>query len=206
MEIPPLNHPVTLRSADGVEYLSRSEGVENGALVLATPFELVGRTRAWEGTEVTVCWTSDSGLCELSLTIVGSAVDGAVRVWHARPATDATRTRRLNRRAHVRVPLSSRVHVEHRGTAHSGIMLDASEGGLRCRLSRVELPDAATVTASFTVGEDSFALSGVVHRVTPRDGSSEVVLALAADDRDATALRRALFGEQIKQRQRQRLD
>ncbi|MCA1984783.1 PilZ domain-containing protein [Nocardioides nematodiphilus] len=205
MEIPPLNHPVIVRSVDGTEYSSRSEGVEDGALVLATPFELAGGARSWEGREITVCWTSGSGLCELPLKIVGTALDGAVRVWHARLSSDAARTRHLNRRAHVRVPLSSQVTVEHEDTTYSGIMLDASEAGLRCRLGRVDLPEAGTVTASFTVGEDSFALPGIVYRVTAHDGSSEVVLALDADDRDATTLRRALFAEQIKQRQRQRL-
>ena len=205
MEIPPPNHPVTLRSAEGTEYSSRSEGVEGGALVLATPFELFGQSRVWEGTEITVCWTSGSGLCELPLTIVGSARDGAVRVWHARPSSNATRTRHINRRAHVRVPLSSKITVDHEGTSYDGIMLDASEAGLRCRLGRVDLPDAGKVTASFTVGEDDFALAGIVYRVTTQDGNSEVVLALDADDRDATTLRRALFAEQIKQRQRQRL-
>lgn len=205
MEIPPLNHRVTLRTADGTEYGSRSEGVEDGALVLATPLEIAAQSRRWQGRRITVCWTSGSGLCELPLTIVDTALDGAVRVWHARPSSSATRTRHVNRRAHVRVPLSSRVFVEHEGISHDGIMLDASEAGLRCRLARVELPEAARVTASFGVGEDAFALPGIVHRVTSLDGGSEVVLALDADDRDATTLRRALFTEQIKQRQRRLL-
>ena len=205
MEIPPPNHPVVVRSADGTEYSSRSEGVEDGALVLATPFEIASQARTWEGREITVCWTSGSGLCELPLTVVGTALDGAVRVWHTRPSSNATRTRHLNRRAHVRVPLSSRIAIEHEGASYEGIMLDASEAGLRCRLGSVDLPEAAEVTASFGVGEDGFALPATVYRVTPIGASSEVVLALNADDRDATTLRRALFAEQIKQRQRRQL-
>lgn len=205
MEIPPLNHPVILRNSEGIEYTSRSEGVEDGALLLATPFDLTAESQIWEGTEITVCWTSSSGLCELQVTIAGSGISGPVRVWHTRPSTPATRTRHINRRAHVRVPLKSQITVEHDGVSHQGVMLDASEAGLRCRLKRVDLPDAGKVTASFTVDEEHFALPGIVYRITAVEGGSEVVVALDAGDREATDLRRALFAEQIKQRQRQRL-
>jgi len=206
VEIPPLNHPVVIRTADGREHSSRSEGVEDGALVLATPFGLTADPEAWLGTEVVACWTAASGLCELTVTIAGSGLSGPVRVWHTRPSTPSTRTRHYNRRAHVRVPVQGLVTVEHDGSSHRGTMLDASEAGLRCKLERSKIPDEAEVTASFVVGDRPFELPGMVYRILEKDRGAELAIALDADPRDADELRRAVFAEQIKQRQRQRLE
>ena len=203
---PDVNQPVLLRGHEG-EYASRVEGIDNGALTLARPFGLPLDTTLDDGRPFDVEWTSAAGQHALPVRVTERSIDGKIRVWHAVPTGPA---RLANRRAHVRVAVAVPVAIEIDGERVTASLLDVSEAAVRC-LIREPLPPQAPdseaadggrpVRVMFTLGGQEFALKGTVFRSTPAQGGAEVIIILPDDERTATAVRRAVFAEQIRARQ-----
>ena len=206
MQNPDVNQPVLLRGHEG-EYASRVEGVDGGALTLARPFGLPLDTSLDDGRPFDVEWTSAAGMHALPVRVTERSIDGKIRVWHAVPTGPA---RRSNRRAHVRVAVAIPVVIEVDGEQVTASALDVSEAALRCLL-RDPLPPQAPdsvvadggrpVRVMFTLGGQEFALKGAIFRSTPTQGGAELIITLPDDERTATAVRRAVFAEQIRARQ-----
>ncbi|MCA1984784.1 MAG: PilZ domain-containing protein [Nocardioides sp.] len=206
MRIPDVNQPVLLRGHEG-EYASRVEGLDDSALTLARPFGLPLDTTLDEGRPFDVEWTSAAGMHALPVRVTERSVDGKVRIWHAVPTGPA---RLLNRRAHVRVAVAIPVTIELEDEQVTASLLDVSEAAVRC-LVREPLPPQSPdslvgdggrpVRVRFTLAGQEFALKGSILRSTPSQGGSELIVILPEDERTATAVRRAVFAEQIRARQ-----
>lgn len=204
VESPAINQPVLLREhglefhgRHGGEYASRIEGVEGTLLTLARPFDLPAENDLGEGTRLDLIWTSPHGLHELPVKIVAEDIDGPVRVWRVEPIGPARRT---NRRQHLRVATGGLMTLTIDDTTIGALLMDASEAALRCRVEgrARELPEDAPVRTEFAIGGEQFTATGIVFRRTTLGTGTELVITLRHDERAATALRRALFAEQIR--------
>lgn len=200
METPDVNQPVRLRSPEGTEYASRVEGLDAASLTLARPFALPLETTLDDGSPFDVLWTAATGLYELPSRVTERAVDGRVRVWHAEPTGPVRRT---NRREHIRVNVAVPITVQCDATEVTGSLADLSESGLRLQAERALLPAELPVSVhvTFAVGGQEFDLGGTLLRTTPKGSSTELVITLPSDGATATALRRAVFAEQVRARQ-----
>lgn len=210
MQTPDVNQPVLLRGEEG-EFASRVEGIADGALTLARPFGLPLETRLDDGIPFEVQWTSGAGQHTLPVRVTERAVDGRIRIWHAELLGPARVT---NRRSHVRVSVAVPLLIDLGDVTVMASLLDVSEAALRCQVSEAlpEVParpeqedgEEPTVRVRFALGEASFDLQATLFRSTPSRGATELVLTLPEDERTATTLRRAVFAEQIRARQRSR--
>ena len=203
---PDVNQPVLLRGQEG-EYASRVEGLADGALTLARPFGLPLETSLDEGRPFDVQWTSTAGMHALPVRVTERSIDGKIRVWHAVPTGPA---RLSNRRAHVRVAVAIAGTLEVDGEQLTASLIDVSEAAVRC-LIRDPLPpqgpDALVddggrpVRIRFALGGQDFALESRIFRHKASQGGTELIVTLPEDERTATAVRRAVFAEQIRVRQ-----
>jgi hypothetical protein len=198
---PEVNQPVLLRGEDG-EFASRVEDITEAALTLARPFGLPLDTDLDAGRPFEVQWTSASGLYAMPVRVTERAVDGKVRIWHAEPVGRAHLT---NRRAHVRVNVALPLAIEYADETFEASLLDVSEAALRCQipepLPEREDPDDTCLRVTFALGGEEFDLEGELYRSTPTRGVHELVITLPTDERTRSALRRAVFAEQIRARQ-----
>jgi hypothetical protein len=204
VESPAVNQPVLLREHGlefqgeyGGEYASRVESVEGTLLTLARPFDVPAENDLGEGTRLDLIWTSPHGLHELPVKIVAEDIDGPVRVWRAEPLGPARRT---NRRQHLRVATGGLMTLTVDDTTIGALLMDASEAALRCRVEgrARELGVDTPVRTEFAIGGTQFNATGIVFRRTTLGTGTELVITLRNDERAATALRRALFAEQIR--------
>lgn len=200
MQLPAVNQPVLLRGEDG-EFASRVEDVAEGALTLARPFGLPLETDLDDGRTFEVQWTTATGVYALPSKVTERAVDGRIRIWHAVPVGPA---RVSNRRAHVRVSVALPMTIELEGEKVDAFLLDVSEAALRCQISEGQLEtetEQPPVRVSFTLAGDAFGLDGILFRRTPGRAGIELVITLPEDERTASAVRKAVFAEQIRARQ-----
>ncbi|HVX55284.1 hypothetical protein [Nocardioides sp.] len=204
MESPTVNQPVLLREHGlefqgeyGGEYASRIESVEGTLLTLARPFDLPAENDLGEGTRLDLIWTSPTGLHELPVRVVAEDIDGPLRVWRAEPTGPARRT---NRRQHLRVATGGLMTLATEEATVGALLMDASEAALRCRVEgrARELAEDTQVRTEFVIGGEAFSATGIVFRRTSLGTGTELVITLRHDERAATALRRALFAEQIR--------
>lgn len=151
-----------------------------------------------------VQWTTATGVYALPVRVTERAVDGRIRVWHAEPLGPAKSS---NRRAHVRVAVAVAMTLEIAGRTMNASVLDVSEAALRCQVKEA-LPETAAkegeepaVRVLFELGGADFALDGSLYRSTPGLSGFELVIRLPEDERTASAVRKAVFAEQIRARQ-----
>lgn len=201
MQSPDVNQPVLLHGEHG-EFASRVEGITDGALILARPFGLPLDTDLDIGRPFEVQWTAAFGLYALSVRVTERAVDGKIRIWHAEPIG---KVRMTNRRAHVRVSVALPLILEYGEEKFEASLLDVSEAALRCQIPE-PLPEPEegaerNLRAHFNLGGADFALDGNLFRSTPKRDFTELVITLPTDERTRSALRRAVFAEQIRARQ-----
>ncbi|WGL53498.1 PilZ domain-containing protein [Nocardioides sp. BP30] len=201
MHSPDVNQPVLLRGESG-EFASRVEGITEGALILARPFGLPLDTDLDIGRPFEVQWTSAVGLYAQSVRVTERAIDGKVRIWHAEPIS---KVRVTNRRAHVRVSVALPLILEYGEEKFEASLLDVSEAALRCQMPQPlptpEEGEEPSLRAHFNLGGAEFALDGDLFRSTPKRDITELVITLPPDERTRSALRRAVFAEQIRARQ-----
>lgn len=201
MQSPEVNQPVLLRGEEG-EFASRVEDVTEGALTLARPFGLPLDTDLDSGRPFEVQWTSAFGLYAMPVRVTERAVDGKVRIWHAEPLG---RPRLTNRRAHVRVAVALPLEIEYDEETYEASILDVSEAALRCQIAEAlperEDTEDKSLRVRFTLGGEEFALAGELYRSTPARGIVELVISLPTAERSRSAMRRAVFAEQIRARQ-----
>lgn len=211
VQTPDVNQPVLLRDEES-EYASRVEGLDGTTLTVARPFGLPLGTALEDGHPFDVEWTSQAGVYALPVRVTERRVDGKIRVWLAQPTGPA---RLSNRRAHVRVSVSVTASVEIDGRAYTGELLDVSEAAVRC-LIRDPLPEPPAdgdtgdtaggaarqhVRVGFFLADQDFLLPGAIFRSTPAASGTELIIVLPEDERTASAVRRAVFAEQIRARQ-----
>lgn len=201
--LPPLNQPVTIETEDGVEHPSRVQDVGPVTLMLSRPVDVLVGHELGRGSVVQLLWTVEGGLLTRPVEIVASTNEGLVGLWEVAPVGPATR---LQRRAHVRVPVTATMTVTVGDEDHKAVLVDLSEAALRCRIDgpRPEeddpLAEGAKAQVAFTVSGQDFSLPATVYRQEPVEGAVELVMLLDITDREATELRKLLFAEQVRLR------
>lgn len=211
MDLPSFNQSVTLRdTAIDQEFTSRVDSVEDdGTLILARPLTFTGEAEFGVGYHCDVWWSADGGMQVVPVEVVENRTEGSVRLWVTR-ATGPVR--REQRRNYVRVPMGTPMTLTHKGgELKKALLVDVSEAGLRVRVPVEEAeqlkPDQG-VKVGFSVDGTGFMLEGRVLRFIPQEPEHEdeekkvnVVVVFTIPDRTASELRRAVFAEQIRQRQ-----
>ena len=201
--LPALNQPVTLETEDGVEHPTRVQDIGPATLMLTRPIDVLVGHELGRGSVVQLLWTVDGGLLSRPVQIIASANEGLLGLWEVAPIGPAVR---LQRRAHVRVPVTAAMTVTVDGQDHKALLVDLSEAALRCRVdgARPEeddpLAEGARARVAFTVTGDDFDLPATVYRQEPVNGGVELVMLLDISEREATELRKLLFAEQVRLR------
>lgn len=209
---PGVNGLVVLRDSAGREYRSRVEDLAPGVVIVAQPFDLPAEHDYRPGTELLVTWTCERGTAVLPSQLLGTHVEGRLRLWSMGITGDGWVEQR---RRFVRVPASGRVTLKPRSDeppvkAVRGYLLDVSEAALRCAVDVATadtiLTDGVEVSASFRFGDDEFAIPARIGfrrpNAHPGDESELAELVVLFDEpvRSADALRKQIFAEQLRTR------
>ena len=200
--LPPLHARLALR-ADGLEWQSRVEAVEDGTLTLARPFDVPIDGGPAQGATLDLAWAEEGAAFHLPVRLVRTVRDGLVALWVVVPQGAPTRDQR---RAHFRLTLDTEARLDAGEQTLTAHLVDASEAALRLRVDpAVRLTAGAEVTASFEVRGEPFEASGTVLRSWPSvradgEAASDVVVTLDVDERQAQELRRVLMAEQVRLR------
>lgn len=205
--MPEVHRLVTIADADGHEFCSRVEDVDDRILVLARPLTLPLEHQFDIGRPLFVSWPDPEGLTIASSTLVGTRVRGHLGLW----VTEVAELQRQQRRQFVRVPAWGSIELVATGDEPgapfphvAGHLVDVSEAALRCALQAPDaeaVAGAPTLIASFTVDGERFTVPAAVLRAEPARRGEEVtdcVLTLHLADREAGELRRRIFREQLR--------
>lgn len=209
--MPEVHRLVTITDFEGREYCSRIEDVGDGVLVLARPLTLPIEHEFGIGRQLFVSWPDPEGLTLGTVTLVHTRTREHLGLW----ATRVEELHRQQRRQFVRVPALGPIELAATGGepgapfAHvAGHLLDLSEAGLRCALADADaeaVAGAPELLASFTLDGNRFTVPAVLLRVESarrEDRVSQCVLTFDIDERNAAELRRLVFKEQLRVRQR----
>jgi len=204
---PDLNDPVVLRDDTGREFRSRVEDLAPGIITVARPLEV--RPDEYADAALSVTWGSSRGVVVLPTRIVESRVDGAVPLWSLAVTGPAVVEQQ---RRFVRVPAMGRVVLEFPagdGTTASvvGHLADVSEASLRCTMPPASADqlgaEPLSVVATFHFGETDFAIPAHTQmrpRSADRSKLVDVVVVFDEPVRDADALRKQVFAQQLRAR------
>jgi c-di-GMP-binding flagellar brake protein YcgR len=107
----------------------------------------------------------------------------------------------IQRRRYVRVRAAVAVLVILPGEVLPATTVDISEGGLRLRMPRREIPELTPTAIHMVMGGLEVELAGCLLRSTPTDdGQIEAVIAFEAEGRGTDAIRRYVFQMQLRAR------
>jgi hypothetical protein len=180
---------------------SRVESVEGTAVTLTAPTGPFGvPVLPTAGETVLVAWSTVRGYFERK-----GIVEYSVRTPHprmtVRPLGDV---RKLQRRAHVRVPQLSPIDLRLGGVSIQASLLDVSESGVRCSVAR---PTPLGMDSQITVTLDLFDDESVELIATPArmyamdDDHLEIgLLFVDIDERTANRIRRHVYAQQVRDR------
>ena len=188
-----LDEPVMLQS--------RVERVEGTAVTLAAPTGAFGATvLPSAGETVHIAWNTVRGYFERK-GIVEQSVRTPQPLMTVRPLGDV---RKMQRRAHVRVPQLSPVALQLGARSLQASLLDMSESGLRCVVERptpLGMDTRVTVTLELLDGT-TMELHCVPARMYALDDDHlEVGLGFVdIDDRTADRIRKNVFAQQVRDR------
>ena len=180
---------------------SRVEALQDGALTLAAPTGAFGMpVLPLPGETVLVAWNTIRGYFERKAVVESSLRTPKPRMT-VRPVGEV---RRLQRRAHVRVPqLSPLELVLATGTLRVSL-LDVSESGLRCvvkRPSPLGMDAIATVDLELLDGERVTVDCTAARMYAIDDEHLEVGLSfIGLDERTGNQIRKYVFAQQVRDR------
>jgi hypothetical protein len=210
LTLPRVHRLVTISDDEGQDFCSRVEDVEDGQLTVARPLTLPLEHRFEVGNLVYVSWPDPAGLTSATTRLARSHTRGTLGLWELQVVGELHRDQR---RQFVRVPALGQIELalvsEESGEKFphvAGHLLDLSEAALRCALHAEDaghFPQDADVLTSFALEERQFALPASVLKGERRRNDEDVVelvLSLRVVDPDASALRKLIFAEQLRQR------
>jgi hypothetical protein len=204
---PDVNDPVVLRDHADREYHSRVEHVGDGELTVARPLDLRVDSDLGPEANLLVTWGSSRGIVLLPTRLVAEEAEGRLRFWLLQVTGDGWVEQQ---RRFVRVPVSGSVTLWPRGDRTVGAkvrahLVDVSEAAVRCTVPAAaadeEFAEGVDVTASFRLGDGEFAIPARVesHRPSARpDELAELVVVFAEPVRDADALRKQIYAQQLR--------
>lgn len=154
------------------------------------------------GTAFSIGWLTPNGVFELPAAFHGrESVGPTVRAWRLGVSGPALRAQR---RRFVRVPWTAPLTVQVGERTVSGRTIDLSEGGVRCLLPPPALTRSTPVRVTLTYPDRTMILDAEVirvqARVTPKGPLIETGLEFLDPDTYGDALRRLVFGEQLRVR------
>ena len=180
---------------------SRVEAVDGNAVTLAAPTGAYGvPVLPAPGETIMIAWNTVRGYYERK-GVVETSVRTPQPLMTVRPLGEV---RRLQRRAHVRVPQLEMVDLVHRNSTIRASLLDVSESGLRCvvpRPSPLGMDTAVEVTLDLLDGTTVDVVCTPARMYAVDDNHLEVGLTfIGLDDQTANRIRRNVFAQQVRDR------
>lgn len=179
---------------------SRVQSIDGTAVTLSAPTGAYGMpVLPTAGETVMVAWNTVRGYFERKGIVEYSERTPQPRMT-VRPLGEV---RKLQRRAHVRVPQLSPVSIALGSQKLRASLLDVSESGVRCVVDRpTPLGMDSRVTVTLELDDTVEELEAIPARMYAIDDENlEVGLTfLQIDERIATKIRRHVFGQQVRDR------
>jgi hypothetical protein len=201
---PQIGTPVFLVLGEGVNFRSRLESVDGTAFSVAAPLEIAGPAVLEPGHQFEVFWAPPRTRVVVPSRLVATSTTAPLR-WTLVPTAPA---RHDNRRQFVRggAGAAVRLDAEVSGQPASGVLLDISEGGLRCWIDEpTSLAAGDHVLATVWLGTNEAQLGGTVHTVRQAphgDPGQHLILTFDAIEEVAQLIRQYVYAWEIGERRR----
>ena len=198
IDAPPLGAQLRVSLVSSpVEFPAQLSYQSGDVLVLSPPeLRVLLLHRPCVGDDVVVAWTARGARYEMRCTVIAMEADDGWRVQRKSQAE------RVQRRAYVRAGLVSSCSVQLPIGVLTGLVLDLSEAGMRCRIS-IDLPPAEGdhVLVELPRERGSITIEAEVVRVRRDDpGSVELGLRFLATEQVAERLRKQVFAFLLRER------
>ncbi|MBG0560789.1 PilZ domain-containing protein [Actinoplanes aureus] len=204
---PEVGTPVFLVLSEGVNLRSRLESVDGPAFTVAAPLEIAGPALLEQGHRFDVFWAPPRTRVVLPSQLVGMSERAPLR-WTLVP----TATARIdNRRRFVRggAGAAVRLDAEVSGQPTEGVLLDISEGGVRCWIDEpMSLSRGDRIRATVCLGTSEAQLSCTVHTVRRApygDPGQHLILTFDAREDVAQMIRHYILAWEIGERREREL-
>ncbi|MEV0898785.1 PilZ domain-containing protein [Actinoplanes sp. NPDC049802] len=203
IELPEVGTTIFLVLGEGLNLRSKLQAIDGGALSVTAPLETTGLTVFHPGREFEIFWAPPRDRIVLPCRL--SAVTDSPPRWILVPAGGA---RHDNRREFVRGGAGAmvRLDAEVAGQPSEGVLLDISEGGLRCWIDQAtSLAPGDRVDATVWLGTAEARLSGAVHTVRPAphgDPGEHLILTFDTKEDVARMIRQYILAWEIGERRR----
>lgn len=205
-ELPEIGATVFLVLGAGVNLRSRLEAVDGNTLTVAAPLETTDLSVFEPGREFEIFWAPPRTRVILPVRLVAVSGSAPLR-WTLVPVGEA---RHDNRREYVRGGAGAvvRLEAEMEGQPAEGVLLDISEGGLRCWIDEVtSLKQGDRVQATVWLGTAEARLSGIVLNVREAphgDPGQHLILTFGTGEELAQIIRQYILAWEIGERRRTR--
>lgn len=200
--LPEIGTPVFLVLSEGVNLRSRLESVDGPAFTVAAPLEIAGPALLEPGHSFDVFWAPPRTRIVLPSQLIGMSERAPLR-WSLVPTAPA---RIDNRRRFVRggAGAAVRLEAEVSGQPAEGVLLDISEGGLRCWIDEpMSLTRGDRIRATVSLGASEAQLGCTVHTVRRApygDPGQHLILTFDAMEDVAQMIRHYILTWEIDER------
>lgn len=201
---PQIGTPVFLVLGEGVNFRSRLEAVDGESFSVAAPLEIAGPAVLEPGHRFDVFWAPPRTRVVVPSRLIATSATAPLR-WTLVPTAPA---RHDNRRQFVRggAGAAVRLEAEAGGQTAEGVLLDISEGGLRCWTDEpTSLTAGDRVRATVWLGTSEAELSSTVHTVRQAphgDPGQHLILTFDALEDVAQLIRQYVYAWEIGERRR----
>jgi PilZ domain len=204
VELPAIGDPIFLVLGEGVNLRSKLESIDGDTFSVAAPLETTGLAMFEPGQEFEIFWVPPRTRVMLPCRLVVVSGSAPLR-WVLTPAGPP---RNDNRREFVRGGAGAvvRLAAEVSGQPAEGVLLDISEGGLRCWIDEVtSLNSGDRVEATVWLGTAEAKLSCMVHNVREAphgDPGQHLILLFDTKEEMARTIRQYIMAWEIGERRR----
>ncbi|HWS31251.1 MAG TPA: PilZ domain-containing protein [Actinoplanes sp.] len=205
-ELPEIGAAVYLVLGGGVSLRSRLEAVDGNTLTVAAPLETTDMSVYEPGREFEIFWAPPRTRVILPCRLVAVSGSAPAR-WTIVPAGPS---RTDNRREYVRGGAGAvvRLEAEVEGQPAEGVLLDISEGGLRCWIDEAtSLKSGDHVSATVWLGTAEAHIGGTVLNVREAphgDPGQHLILTFDTGEDMAQMIRQYIMAWEIGERRRRR--
>ena len=207
VDLPEIGTPVFLGLGGGANFRSRLESVEGTTFCVSAPLETAGPEALHPGLEFQIFWVPPRSRIVLPVRLLGFTETTPFR-WRVEPIGPQQVS---NRREFVRGGGGTAVRLtaaeEERAAEADGMLIDISEGGLRCRINQtmpVRVGDEMRAVVWLGTGE--VELTGRVHTVRPDDEGTgqQLILTFRVEEVVAQMIRQYIINWELAERRRAR--